>query len=312
LWVAANIRVLDRSTSRIGDPMLNAPALIVRHRRFTLVIGVLLTCLMAIATIAVSIELYRAEAALAIVLAPQIFVVIAAAMLKLAYDRWATSMVCLSISPQGLLLPGMSERRIPWIDVRSVRSISSTPTLEHATKPCQYLLFEVEVPAVSRNRPGLLWWRPQVLVLDVSRLDTRKDVVLEAVYRYNPAAVADAEVGRTKAAAARPDAARLRLPMAATIGFYAQCIRVETAALRADCGELWSGAVATWHRLTPLVRREARTLTLGAIALQRNTVWHAQRLVLALRDMTMTNLARGHRTVREAAVVIRHRFVRSV
>lgn len=310
--MAANIRVLDRSTSRIGDPMLNAPALIVRHRRFTLVIGVLLACLMAVATIAISIELYRAEAALAIVLALQIFVVIAVALLKLAYDRWATSMVCLSISAEGLSLPGMSERRIPWIDVRSVRSISSTPTPEHATRPCQYLLFEVEVPAVSRNRPGLLWWRPQVLVLDVSRLDTRKDVILEAVYRYNPAAVADAEVGRAKIPAARSNAVRRHLPMIETIKFSAQCIRVEAASLLADCGELWSGAVATWHRLTPLLRREARILTLGTIALQRNTVWHAQRLVQALRDMTMTNLARGHRTMREAAVVIRHRFVRSV
>ena len=76
--------------------MLKAPALIVRHRRFTLVVGVLLACLMAIASIGVSIELYRADAATVLVLAPQVFVLIAAGLLKLAYDRWATSLVCLS------------------------------------------------------------------------------------------------------------------------------------------------------------------------------------------------------------------------
>lgn len=82
--------------------MLNAPALVVRHRRVTLVIGVLLTCLMAIASIAVSTGLYLADAALAIVLAPQIFTFISVGLLKVAYDRWATSTVCLCISAEGL------------------------------------------------------------------------------------------------------------------------------------------------------------------------------------------------------------------
>ena len=98
--------------------MLNAPALIVRHRHQPLVIGVLLACLMAIASIAVSIGLHPADAALAIVLAPQIFTFITAGLLKLAYDRWATSLVCLRVSAEGLVLPGLSARRIPWIDVR--------------------------------------------------------------------------------------------------------------------------------------------------------------------------------------------------
>ena len=287
-----------------------APALIVRHRRSTLVIGVLLACLMAIVSIGVSIELYRAEAALAIVLAPQIFVLAAAGLLKLAYDRWATSLVCLRVAREGLSLPGLAARRIPWTDVRSVRCIACRPTPEHAGRPRQYLLFEVNMPTLSRiGQPGFLWWRAQLLVLDVSELDTSKDVILESVYRYHPAAVADAEVGRAKAA--RPAAARLHLPMIETFRFGAQCIRAEAAALRADCGELWSAAVATWRRIAPHLRREARLLMLGAAIVQRSAASHAQWLALTLRDMTMTHLARGQRSVRVAAVSIRHRFIRS-
>ena len=292
--------------------MLNAPALIVRHRRMTLVIGVRLACLMAIASIGVSIQLHLADAALAIVLAPQIFSLIAVGLLKLAYDRWATSTVCLCISAEGLVLPGMSARRIPWIDVRSVRCISSIPTPEHATRPRQYLLLDADVPAVSRSRPGLLWWRAQMLVLDVGELDTHKDVILEAFYRYNPAAVADAEVGRAQPAAAKTHAARPRLPMTETLRFGAQCIRAEAASLLAGCGELRSAAVAAWHRLAPRVRREARLVVLGAAIVQRTTASYAQGLALTLRDMMMTNLARGHRGVRVVAVVIRHRFVGSL
>jgi hypothetical protein len=291
--------------------MLNAPALIVRHRRLRLVIGVVLACLMAIASIGVSIELYRADAALAVVLAPQIFVLIAAGLLNLSYDRWAISLVCLRVSAEGLSLPGMAARRIPWMDVRSVRCITCRPTPDHAGRPRQYLLFEVNVPTVSRTgRPGFLWWRAQLLVLDASELDTSKDVILEAVYRYNPAAVADAEVGRAQPAAAKSKAARLHL--AETLRFGAQCIRAEAASLLAHGGELRSAAVATWHRLAPRVRREMRLVMLGAAIVQRTTASYTQRLALTLRDLTMANLARGHRGVRVAAVVIRHRFVRSI
>ena len=295
--------------------MLNAPALIVRHRPKTLVIGVLLACLMAIASIAVSIGFHLADAALAIVLAPQIFTFITAGLLKLAYDRWATSLVCLRVSAEGLVLPGLSARRIPWIDVHSVRCISCTPTPEHATTPRQYLLLEADVPAVSRSQPGLLWWRTQQLVLDVSDLDTSKDVILEAMYRYNPAAIADAEVARAQTAAlaaAKSNAAHPRLPMAEAIRFGAQCIRAEAASLLADCGQMWSTAAAAWHRLARRVRRETRLTMLGATIVQRTTASYAQRLALILRDMAMANIARGHRTVRVAAVGIRHRFVRSV
>jgi hypothetical protein len=293
--------------------MLDAPALIVRHRRYTLVVGILLTCLMAIASIALSIEFHRADAALAIVLAPQVFLVIAAALLKLAYHRWATSLVCLRVSAEGLWLPGMSARRIPWADVRSVRCIECRPTPEHAARPRQYLLFEVNMPTISRiGRPGFLWWRAQELVLDVGELDTSKDAILEAVYLYYPAAVADAKVARRQPAVSKSEGVRLRLPIPATVRFCAACVRVEAASLLADCRKMWSAASAAWHRLAPLVRREARLVMLGAAIAHRVTVYHAQCLAAMLRDMTMTNLARGHRTVRVAAVVIRHRFVRSV
>jgi hypothetical protein len=292
--------------------MRKAPALIVRHRRMTLVIGVILACLMAIAAISVSVELYQAGAALPIVLAPQIFFLIAVGFLKLAYDRWATSTICLYISADGLVLPGMSTRRIPWIDVRSVRCISSTPTLEHATSPRHYLLLEADVPAISRSQPGLLWWRAQQLVFDVSQLDASKDAILEAFYRFHPAAVADAEVARAHAAAAKSNVRRRRLPIGATIMLSSRYIRAKTAPLQAGCREIWSTVEAAWRRLAPQVRREARLIMLGAVIVQRTTAVYAQRLALMLRDVTMTNLARGHRGVRVAAFAVRHRFVRSV
>ena len=137
--------------------MNHAPALIVRHRRFTLVIGVLLACLMAVAAMGVSIELHRAHAALALVLVPQIFVLVAAGMIKLAYDRWATSLVCLSVSAEGLSLPGVATRPIPWTAVRSVRGICCNPTPEHAITPRHYMLFDVETPAnFGIDRPGIV------------------------------------------------------------------------------------------------------------------------------------------------------------
>jgi len=295
----------------LAKPMRKAPALIVRHRRMTLVIGVLLACLMVIAAICVSIGLYLADATLAIVLVPQIFVLIAVGLLKLAYDRWATSTVCLCVSADGLLLPGMSTRRIPWIDVRSVRCISSTPTPEHATKPRHYLLLEADVPAVSRSQPGLLWWRAQQLVFDVSQLDASRDAILEAFYRFHPAAVADAEVASAQTAAAKSDGERPRLPMAATIRLCAQHIRAKSAPLLA-AQDMWSDAVVTWHRLALQVRREAQLVMLGAAIVRRTTVSYAQRLVRIARDVTLTNLARGQRSARVAAVAVRHRFVRSV
>jgi hypothetical protein len=245
------------------------------------------------------------------VLAPQIFVLIAAGLLKLAYQRWATSLVCLRVSRDGLSLPGIAARRIPWADVRSVRSVACTPTPDHTSQPRQYLLFEVNMPTVSRvGQPAFLWWRAQLLVLDVRDLDVGKDAILDAVYRYHPAAVADAEVGRTFAAS-RSAVARVQVPGIESLRFAAQCIRAETVSLLADCGELRAAAVAAWHRAAPHVRREVRLLMLGAAILRRSAAVHVQWLTLTLRDMATANIARGHRTVRVAAVVIRHRFVRS-
>jgi hypothetical protein len=292
--------------------MLNAPALIVRHRRYTLVIGILLTCLMAVASIALSLALHRAGAALAVFLAPLIFVLMAAGLLRLAYDRWSKSLVSLRVAAEGLSLPGLSARRIPWTDVRSVRCIDCRPTAEHGGRTRQYLLFEVNMPTISRiGRPGFLWWRAQELVLDVGELDTSKDVILEAVYRFYPAAVADAEVGRKPVEANKSQGVRLRLPIPAAIRFCAQCIRAEAASLLADCKVMWSAAAAAWHRLAPKVRREARLVMLGAAIAQRITIHHAQSLAAMLRDVAMPHLERGHRTVRVAAIVIRHRLVRS-
>ena len=211
-------------------------------------------------------------------------------MIKLAYDRWATSLVCLRVSAEGLSLPGMAARRIPWTDVRSVRGISCSPTPEHAMTPRQYLLFEVgRAGGQPSASPGSLWWRAHLFVLDVSELDTRKDVILDAVYRYNPAAVADADVARAQTAAPAapnpmPRARACRWPRRSAFG--AQCIRAEAAALLADCSEMWPAAVAAWHRLAPRVRREARTALGAAIALQRSTAAHAQQLAQTLRDMT--------------------------
>ena len=200
--------------------MNHAPALIVRHRRFTLVIGVLLACLMAIAAMGVSIELHRAHAALALVLAPQIFVLVAAAMIKLAYDRWATSLVCLSISAEGLALPGIATRPIPWTAIRAVRGICCNPTPEHAITPRHYLLFDVETPAnFGIDRPGIVRRHvaplpagAPLVTLDISELDTSKEAILDAVRRFHPAAVADAEARRSNHPAAGANYGSIRIP----------------------------------------------------------------------------------------------------
>ena len=271
--------------------MLNAPALIVRRRSPTLVIGVLLTCLMAIAAIGVSLELFRAHAAIALVLVPQIFVLIAAGMLRLAYDRWATSLVCLSVSVAGLSLPGVTRRPIPWTGLRRVRCICSNPTPEHAATPRYYLLFDVETPAVRGSGPSVIVRRhARLVVLDVSELDTSKDVILGTLRRYYPAAV-------------DPDLLTWQ---------GSQEVRFQPASRPARADEIWIAILARWHRRATRFRIRTQVLVNAAVALQRTTLTHLQRSTLQLRDTTVTSLARGQRMVRVTAIGVRYRFVRSL
>jgi len=300
--------------------MNNAPALIVRHRRFTLVIGVLLACLMAIAAMGVSIELHRAQAALALVLLPQIFVVVAAGMIKLAYDRWATSLVCLSVSAEGLSLPGVATRPIPWTAVRSVRGICCNPTPEHAITPRHYMLFDVETPAnfgidspgIVRRHVAPLPAGAPLVTLDISELDTSKEAILDAVRRFHPVAVADAEARRPNHPAAGANDGSIRFPSVDEITAGAQRLYSGATALLARRGEVWPAAVAEWYRLAPRARREARTLVVAAVALQRNTAAHVQHRALRLRAAAAAHLARGQQIMQAAALGIRHRFDRSV
>jgi hypothetical protein len=269
--------------------MQNAPTLIVRHRRSTLVIGILLACAMAIAAIGVSIELQQAEAAISLVLAPLVFVAIAAGMLRLAYERWATSMVCLAASHEGLSLPGTSARLIPWSAVRSVRNICCSLTAEYAAEPRQYLLFEIEAaPARGIGRS----YAPLV-VLDVSDVDTSKDVILEAVRRFRSASAVNANLGRTMRPA-QAAAARIGLSPLELAWLGARRLSVGAAPLAAS------------------VLADARTLVAAASALQRTMIAHLQHHARALRCIAMTRYARGQRFVRVTAIGVRHRLVRSL
>ena len=300
--------------------MNHAPALIVRHRRFTLVIGVLLACLMAIAAMGVSIELHRAHAELALVLLPQIFVLVASGMIKLAYDRWATSLVCLSISAEGLALPGIATRPIPWTVIRSVRGICCNPTPEHAITPRHYMLFDVETPALfGIDRPGIVRRHEAPLpagaplvTLDISELDTSKEAILDAVRRFHPAAVADADARRSNHPAAGANDVSIRFPSVQEITVGAQRLSDGATALLARRNEVWPAAVAEWNRLAPRARNETRRLMVAAVALQRTTVAQVQLRALTLRDVAAAHLARGQQVVHAAALGLRHRFDRSV
>ena len=300
--------------------MNHAPALIVRHRRFTLVIGVLLACLMAIAAMGVSIELHRAHAALALVLAPQIFVLVAAGMIKLAYDRWATSLVCLSISAEGLALPGIATRPIPWTAIRSVRGICCNPTPEHAITPRHYMLFDVETPAnFGIDRPGIVQRHvaplpagAPLVTLDISELDTSKEAILDAVRRFHPVAVADADARRSNHPAAGANDGSIRFPSTEEIIANARRLYDGATALLARRHEVWPAAVAEWNRLAPRVRNETHRLMVAAVALQRTTVALVQHRALKLRATAVARFARGQRLMYAAALGLRHRFDRSI
>jgi hypothetical protein len=275
--------------------MQNSPALIVRHRRSTLLIGILLACAMAIAAIGVSIELHQAEAAFSLVLAPLVFVLIAAGMLRLAYERWATSMVCLAASAEGLSLPGTSARLIPWNAVRSVRNICCSLTAEYAAEPRQYLLFEIEAaPARGIGRSATVQSYAPLVVLDVSEVDTSKDVILDAVRRFRSVAVANTNLGRETRPANVPAAARLGLSPLELAWLGARRLSVGAAPLAAS------------------VLSDARTLIAAAAALQRTIVARLQQHARALRYIAMTRFAHGHRFVRVTAIGVRHRLVRSL
>jgi hypothetical protein len=275
--------------------MHNAPILIVRHRRSTLVVGILLACVMAVAAIGVSIELHWAEAAFALVLAPLVFVLVAVGMLRLAYERWATSLVCLSVSAEGLSLPGTASGPIPWRAVRSVRGICCSLTSEYAATPSQYLLFEIDAPTGSSiGRSATLRSDSPLVVLDVSAIDTSKDVILDAVRRYRPAAVADIDLGQEIRPAAVPAAGRVGLSPLELAWLGARRLSVGAAPLAAS------------------VLSDARTLIAAAAALQRTTIARLQQYARALRYIAMTRFARGHRLVRVTAIGVRHRLVRSL
>ena len=300
--------------------MNHAPALIVRHRRFTLVIGVLLACLMAIAAMGVRIELHRAHATLALVLAPQIFVLVAAGMVKLAYDRWATSLVCLSISAEGIALPGIATRPIPWTAIRGVRGICCNPTPEHAITPRHYMLFDIETPAnFGVDRPGIVRRHVMPLpagaplvTLDISELDTSKEAILDAVRRFHPVAVVDADARRSNHPAAGANDGSIRIPSIEEITAGARHLYTGAATLLARRNEVWPAAVAEWNRLAPRARHETRKLMVAAVALQRTTVAQVQHRAHMARSTAVAQFANGQRILHAAALGIRHRFDRSV
>jgi hypothetical protein len=130
-------------------------------------------------------------------------------------------------------------------------------------------------------------------VLDVSEIDTGKDVILDAVRRFRAAAVADADLVR--------EIRRVGSPAGVRIGLSS----LELA---------WLGARRLCVGATPLASLlgDAHTLIAAVAALQRTTVAYLQQYARTLRDTAMTRFARGHRFVRVTAIGVRHRLVRSL
>jgi hypothetical protein len=297
--------------------MTNAPALIVHYRRFTLVIALLLAAQLVVAGVGISIELHKTQAGVALMLSPQILVLFAAYLAKTACDRWATSAVCLTVSAEGLMLPGLTERPIPWTAVKSVRGVCCSPAPERAATPRHYVLFDVEAPesfGVARRGAVQKLTSPvpagvPPLALDLSELDAGKEAIVDAVRRFHPQAVADAEAHPIDAAAVANDAS-LRFPSAQELRVGAGRLRADIAAGFARRREIWPAAVEEWHRSAPRLRAGALALIATATDVQRTAVTSARRQALSLRERAAAHVARALDTVRNATLGIRHRIVR--
>ena len=282
--------------------MTNSPALIVHYRRFTLVITLLLACQLLVASIGVSIELHKTQAGVALMLSPQILVLFAAYLAKTACDRWSSSAICLTVSAEGLMLPGLTERPIPWTAVKSVRGVCCSPAPEQAATPRHYVLFDVDAPqsfgvpprTAVHNLTAPVPLGVPPLALDLSELDTGKEAIVEAVRRFHPQAVADAVAPRSGSSAASANDASIRFPSP-------QEIRVGFGRMRADVArgfgrrdEVLPAVVDAWRLSEPRLR----ALIAAAVDMQRSTVAGAQDMSLSLRDLAAANVARRMENLR--------------
>ena len=298
--------------------MTNAPALIVHYRRFTLVIALLLAGQLVIAAVGISIELHKTQAGVALMLSPQILVLFAAYLAKTACDRWATSAVCLTVSAEGLMLPGLTERPIPWTAVKSVRGICCSPAPEQAATPRHYVLFDVEAPesfgvvrrGVVQKLTSPLPSGAPPLAIDLSELDAGKEAIVEAVRRFHPQAVSDAEAHPTGAAAFANDAS-IRFPSV-------QQLRLGFGRMRADIargldrrGEILPAVIEAWRRSEPRLRAGALALMAAAADAQRTAIATARLRALSIREQAAASLVRRLDGVRTAVLGIRHRGSRA-
>jgi hypothetical protein len=286
--------------------MTNAPALIVHYRRFTLVIALLLACQLVIAAVGISIELHKTQAGVALMLSPQILVLFAAYLAKTACDRWATSAVCLTVSAEGLMLPGLTQRPIPWTAVKSVRGICCSPAPEQAATPRHYVLFDVEAPesfgvarrgAVQHLTSPLPSGAPP-LAIDLSELDAGKEAIVEAVRRFRPEAVVDADPERPGALAAGANDASLRFPSPQELRLGFGRMRADVARGFGRRDEVLPAVVDAWRRSEPRLRAGAQTLIAAAVEMQRSSVASARDLSLSLKDLTAATVATGMENLR--------------
>lgn len=299
-----------RYSSGARFPMTNEPALIVRHSRFTLVIVVLLAALIAIAAIGITIELYHAQAAIALMLLPQIATLLAAYLAKMAWDRWAASSASLTVSAEGMTLPGVTMRPIPWTAVRSVRAVCSSPDPQHGAARRHYVFFDVDAPeSFGVEQLGAMGWLAApvppgapLLTLDLSELDTGRDAILGAVHRFHPAAVDAAPAAGASLAAD----VSLRFPTWREVTVAAHRLRIESATLAARRGEV-APAIT---RLARKGRTEAAALAKEIGAIHRNMVADARSYLQAKGEQVADHAGRALTMARATVLGVWHRVER--
>ena len=297
--------------------MTNAPALVVRHRRFTLVVALMLSAALATAAVGVSMELHAAGAGIGPILAPLVLVLLAGCLAKNAYDRWAGSNVRLTVSAEGLTLPGIVVRPIPWPAVRAVRGLCCNPTPDYAATPRQYVLFEVEEPegfgACRRGRlrtlAAPLPAGAPPITLDLSELDADQETVLAAVHRFHPAAVAG-DALRDGEAFALANEASLAFASFDEVGRAAGRARATTAALLGRRVEFGPAVTVAGRDAARRIHAASRALCSAAATFYCDVDATAHRWIRSIHQWAETRSAATTETLRRTLTVIRHRLVR--
>lgn len=293
--------------------MTNSPALIVRHARFTPAVTMLLAVVLAVAAIGLSVELHKAGVGIALVLAPQVLVLLAAYLAKVAADRWRHTAVRLAVSAEGLTMPGITDRPIPWTAVTQLRVVCCSPVPEQGVAPRHYLFLAVEAPDSFGVRSRNILQRFSAplpvdappITLDLTELDAGREAVLSAVHRFVPGAIGDAQPG------AWANDASIPVPTVAELHLAARRTGAVISALAARRGEFQAAALNMGKSWALHAKIEGLALIAAAGTLQRRTAAEMRSRLSSWHDQVAAIAARTHTTVRNATFDLRHRLKRN-